>query len=170
MAVRLSVLRSGRPLPPGTFLVLISVRGWPQTQGHSEAGTIRSVEKSNDLIGNRTRDLPTRSIVSQSTTLPHPPLYISCFVMLPYHSVLSQWIWPTGQTNGLETIWESCCPRLEPVFSFLSHSTLVTSTLLSIRLQCGLCSDLSCAKDSEMLWNDLFLLLWVFQGITCYCT
>jgi hypothetical protein len=28
MAVRLSVLRAGRPLPLGRFLVLISVRGW----------------------------------------------------------------------------------------------------------------------------------------------
>jgi hypothetical protein len=26
--VRLSALRAGRPLPPGTFLILISVRGW----------------------------------------------------------------------------------------------------------------------------------------------
>jgi hypothetical protein len=28
MAVRLSALSAGRPLPPGRFLVLISVRGW----------------------------------------------------------------------------------------------------------------------------------------------
>jgi hypothetical protein len=28
MAVRLSALRAGRPLPPGRFLVLISVRGF----------------------------------------------------------------------------------------------------------------------------------------------
>jgi hypothetical protein len=28
MAVRLPALRSGRPLPPGRFMVLISVRGW----------------------------------------------------------------------------------------------------------------------------------------------
>jgi hypothetical protein len=28
MAVRLSTLRAGRPLSPGRFLVLISVRGW----------------------------------------------------------------------------------------------------------------------------------------------
>jgi hypothetical protein len=28
MAVRLSVLRAGRPLPQGDTLILISVRGW----------------------------------------------------------------------------------------------------------------------------------------------
>jgi hypothetical protein len=28
MAVRLSAIRAGRPLPPGRFLVLISLRGW----------------------------------------------------------------------------------------------------------------------------------------------
>jgi hypothetical protein len=28
MAVSLSALRAGRPLPPGEFLVLISVGGW----------------------------------------------------------------------------------------------------------------------------------------------
>jgi hypothetical protein len=42
MAVRLSALRAGRLLPPGRFLLLISVRG---------LGTFRS-------IGNETRDLP----------------------------------------------------------------------------------------------------------------
>jgi hypothetical protein len=39
-------------------------------QGHSAAGKIRSIEKSNDLIGIRTCDLPACSIVPQSTTLP----------------------------------------------------------------------------------------------------
>jgi hypothetical protein len=34
------------------------------------AGSIRSIEKSND-IGNRTRDLQACSIVSQPTTIPH---------------------------------------------------------------------------------------------------
>jgi hypothetical protein len=36
----------------------------------SMAGRIRSIEKLNDLIGNRTRCLPVCSIVSQPTTLP----------------------------------------------------------------------------------------------------
>jgi hypothetical protein len=49
--VRLSDLRSGRPLPPESFLVLISVD-----------------------IGNQTRDLPAYSIVPQPTTLQRPPI------------------------------------------------------------------------------------------------
>jgi hypothetical protein len=61
MAVRLSVLRAGRPLPPERFMVLISVRRQSQPQSHSQAGRIRSIEKSNDLIGNSTHDLPSSS-------------------------------------------------------------------------------------------------------------
>jgi hypothetical protein len=43
------------------------------TIGLSAAGRIRSIEKSNDLIGNWTRDLPACSIVPQPTTLPLAP-------------------------------------------------------------------------------------------------
>jgi hypothetical protein len=45
-------------------------------QGHSKAGRIRSIEKSNDLIGDRTRDLPACSIVSQPTALPRAPDFV----------------------------------------------------------------------------------------------
>jgi hypothetical protein len=45
MAVRLSALRAGRPLPPGRFLVLISVKRLSRPQGHSAAGRITSIEK-----------------------------------------------------------------------------------------------------------------------------
>jgi hypothetical protein len=38
-----------------------------RSQDHSAAGTIRSIEKSDDLIGNRTRDLPACSVVPQPT-------------------------------------------------------------------------------------------------------
>jgi hypothetical protein len=44
-----------------------------EPQGHSAAGRIRSIEKSNDLIRIRSRDLPACSIVLQPTTLPHAP-------------------------------------------------------------------------------------------------
>jgi hypothetical protein len=71
--VRLSALRAGRLLPPGRFLVLISVRG------HSAAGRIRSIEKIH-LIRTRTRDLPACSIVLQPTTLPRAAQF-SVFVL-----------------------------------------------------------------------------------------
>jgi hypothetical protein len=64
------------PLPPGRFLVLISVRGWVDPRA-SAAGRIRSIEKSNDLIGNRTRDLPACSVVPQPSTLPRAPALYS---------------------------------------------------------------------------------------------
>jgi hypothetical protein len=53
--VRLSALRAGRPLPPGRFLLLITLS---RSQGHTAAGRIRSIEKSNDLNGYRTRVVP----------------------------------------------------------------------------------------------------------------
>jgi hypothetical protein len=37
------------------------------------AGRIRSSEKSSDLIGNQTHDLPACSIVPQPATLPNAP-------------------------------------------------------------------------------------------------
>jgi hypothetical protein len=39
------------------------------------AGRIRSIEKSNDLIGNRAGDFPAFSIVPQPTTLPRTPAH-----------------------------------------------------------------------------------------------
>jgi hypothetical protein len=41
-----------------------------QPQGHNAAGRIRSIEKSSNLIGNRTRDLPGCSTVPQLAMLP----------------------------------------------------------------------------------------------------
>jgi hypothetical protein len=74
MAVRLSALRAGRTLPSGRFLVLISVKRLSRAQGRSEAGKIRSIEKSS--IGNGTCDLPAYSIVPQPTKLPRAPVEI----------------------------------------------------------------------------------------------
>jgi hypothetical protein len=49
VAVRLSALRAGRSLPPGRFLVLISVKRLSRPQDPSAAGWITSIEK-NPLI------------------------------------------------------------------------------------------------------------------------
>jgi hypothetical protein len=74
MTVRLSALSAGRPLPPGRFLVLISVRAVdPRAIVRLEEWN--QLKKSSDLIGNRTRDLPACSIAPQPTTLPLAPTF-----------------------------------------------------------------------------------------------
>jgi hypothetical protein len=63
MAVRLSALWAGwPPFTPqeDSWYSFLLEAGRPQ--GHTTAGRIRSIAKSNDLIGNRTRDLPACSI------------------------------------------------------------------------------------------------------------
>jgi len=52
------------------LLVLISVTGRGDVQGHSAAGRIMSMPNSNDTIVNRTRDLPACSAVPQTTEPP----------------------------------------------------------------------------------------------------
>jgi hypothetical protein len=46
------------------------------------AGKISSIEKSNGLIGNQTRNLPAYSIVPESSTLPRDPQW--CYNNLYY--------------------------------------------------------------------------------------
>jgi hypothetical protein len=101
MAVR-SALRTSRPLPPGRFLVLISVRG-------CEAGRIMSTEKCNGLIGNRTRDLPACSIVPQPTTLPRA---LSLLFMVPGSLLL----WSQEFATGLSTEPEESSAHLHNLY------------------------------------------------------
>jgi hypothetical protein len=71
--VRLSALRAYCPLLPRRLLVLISIEGRAATQGHSAAGRFMTSEKSSDLIGNQTHNIPACSIVPQLTTLYRMP-------------------------------------------------------------------------------------------------
>jgi hypothetical protein len=68
MAVRLAALRAGRPIPPGSFLLLISVRGWADPRAIVRLGGLGNLKKIH-LIRTRTRDLSDCSIVPQLTTL-----------------------------------------------------------------------------------------------------
>jgi hypothetical protein len=77
MAVRLSGLHAGRPLPPRRFLVLIFLRSWVDPRAIVGLEGLDKLKKKFNLIGTRTGDLTACSIMSQSTTLPCTPNYLS---------------------------------------------------------------------------------------------
>jgi len=68
--VRLSAPRTGRLYHPGNIPGTHFCYRLSQAQGHSAAGRIVSMKNSNDIIWNRTRDLPTCSAVPQPTAPP----------------------------------------------------------------------------------------------------
>jgi hypothetical protein len=67
---RLSALRTGRLYPPGIIPGTHFCYRLSRPQGHSAAGRITSMINSNDPIENRTRDLPSCSILPQQNA-PH---------------------------------------------------------------------------------------------------
>jgi hypothetical protein len=72
-------------------------------QGQNEAGRIRSIEKSNMLIGNPTRDLPACNIMPQPITLPRAPLKI----LLHVHQLLANVLvnkFPRRQILGTQPV------------------------------------------------------------------
>jgi hypothetical protein len=60
MAVSLASCAGGT-LPLGIFLILISVRGWVDPRAIVRLEGLGKLKKSNNITGNRTRDLPAMS-------------------------------------------------------------------------------------------------------------
>jgi hypothetical protein len=54
-------------------------------QGHGAAGKIRSMKKSIDTIGNRTREFPACSAVPQPTVPPRAPLHQVRLTLIKQH-------------------------------------------------------------------------------------
>jgi hypothetical protein len=61
-----------------------------RTKDHSAAGKIRSIEKSTDLIGKRTREHPACSIVPQPPTLPRARSYVYIYRLF---RAQADWTW-----------------------------------------------------------------------------
>jgi len=53
------------------------VAAYAATRPPNSAGRIMSMKNSNDTIGNRTRNLPTCSVMPQPTALPRAPIRVS---------------------------------------------------------------------------------------------
>jgi hypothetical protein len=86
MAAKLSALCADRPLPPGRFLVLISVRDWvePRVIVRLE-GLDQTKKKSTYLIGNQTREPPACSIVLQTNYATACPLFQQSMKFIGVH-------------------------------------------------------------------------------------
>jgi hypothetical protein len=75
---RLSALRTGRIYPQEIFLVLITVRSWVYPRAILRPEGLCQFKKSNDTIGNRSRDLPVCRAVPQPLRHRVPPPYKYC--------------------------------------------------------------------------------------------
>jgi hypothetical protein len=94
------------------------------------ARSIRSIEKSNDLIWNRTRDLPACITVPQPTTVPRSP-NVPCYILKYY--ILCDILGSHGGEHedgsvlGSSVMWSGCSPvwiDLPAVLHFLPHHFL----------------------------------------------
>jgi hypothetical protein len=123
MAVRLPVLRARVPLPPGRFLVLISVTRLSRPQGHSAAGKVSSIEKIH-LIWTRTRGFPACSIVLEPTTLLRDPINRNIRYKLALNERQKGTGYVTSHTSG--SGFTGCCLRdSENGWQIQTHITVV---------------------------------------------
>jgi hypothetical protein len=129
-------------------------------QGYSAAGRIRSIEKSNDLIGNWTSDLPACSIVPQLTTLPRVQifngpkhvsekenfLYIFIYVIIVFFP--KSWNWGFKPNKSVTSSFYITFNRSQNIAIFNSTSV---KPLLLYHLPCFLhterTSSIACSKD-----------------------
>jgi hypothetical protein len=89
MAVRLSALLTCRPQFPLVRLLIFICQRPTRPQVLTAVGNIKSTEKFNYLIWNRTHYLPACSTVSQQSTLPRAPLILRTKIILCFPLVMA---------------------------------------------------------------------------------
>jgi hypothetical protein len=88
-------------LLPGRFLVY--TRGWVDPRAIMRLGSVRSIEKSSDFIGNRPHHFPACNIVPQPTTLSRAQqviLFFLCSILICF----SKYLWTFSEILGFRTL------------------------------------------------------------------
>jgi hypothetical protein len=106
MAVRLSALLAGLPLPPRIFLVLIYVRGWFNPRAIVRLEVLGQLKKSNVLMGTWTHDLPACSIAPQPTTLPRVLRRVVCNAVYSWRHISPE---INSEDFWLQKVMEDTC-------------------------------------------------------------
>jgi hypothetical protein len=145
MTMRLSALHAGRPLQPRKIPGTHFCQRQSRPQGHSAVRKIMPTEKSNALIGNRTRDLPACNIV---------PRYVLSSWLL-FNEITWANISPRGSQSVLFDI-TSCTST-----TFLSTQQLSVRTRRNMARRSGAvvkandtCSNYHACIQSK-LWHEL---------------
>jgi hypothetical protein len=162
MAVRLSALGSGRPSPPGRFLVLISVRGWLDPRAIMRLEGLGQLKKSTSSR-TRTSDLPACSVVPQPTTLPHTPIIksklnkiITLLFLVGYARFIDSFLVLINRLVAIEMLHD-----FPPEFTGYFCVCKLLSTLFQYRnIAFGV--GWSMVDELERIWKEA---VWYYPGI-----
>jgi hypothetical protein len=109
MAARLSALRAGRLLPPGRFVVLISIRGWVDPRARMLLEGLGQLIKPMTSSEIEIFDFSACCVAPQQTALPRAPAKIiyAFFVLRPFCMFISvqiSWFDGCKSTKSIRTL------------------------------------------------------------------
>jgi hypothetical protein len=158
MAVRLSALHASRPLPPGRFLVLISIRGWVNPRAIVQLEGLGKL-KNPTLQYSNLRPSSFWHSASTNYAIVYPLMCARGAEIL----VLKQRVATTGGTEfcnsgrGSPYCWYIKWGKLQPTLSMESDNTC----------QCVQSHSFKCFCQSWINWNGLLNISSMNNTIIC---
>ena len=160
------------PLSPGNFPGTLFYYRPSQPQGHGATGRIMSMKKSNDTIGNRTRDLPACSAVPQPTVPPHTPSepdkvynFLVSWLVISVFSGVSQCAAKCWGNTGVEQVtsyWLTHCSSL-PVWNWWQGNSI----LIGFQCQHDRTERLHCTVTTTVLSDKSHITVMNWLAILC---